>query len=323
MEYVHYHFGRILLSPAAAGPLRCAARRSWGLMMFSVFQHARRCLVEARPAVQVICMLRFFVGALLGRRTGGFDRTGVLVGALGWCAASIAIYLYNGVTDREEDVANGSRRPIASGELPAGFAAGAAVAAAAVAVGCCAVVGRAELAAVTGYLLAGYAYSGAPFTFKRSYATVMPTVAALGLTTYLAGALSTGNRPGPQLAVFAVTNATWMALVGGISKDMSDVPGDRVAGRRSWPIVLGLARTRKLLGAVAAGVAMGFLAASHAYARNLTGCAAVMVIGAVAVSVACRFVRESATRSRCRLPYRAFMWTQHSSHLVLLCALGL
>jgi hypothetical protein len=70
-------------------------------------------------------------------------------------------------------------------------------------------------------------------------------------------------------------------------------------------------------------VALGFCAAAAGVAAQLAGCAAVMLAGAVAVGVTCGYVTDGAARDRCRLPYRAFMWTQHTCHLMLLCTLGL
>lgn len=291
--------------------------------MGRVFRYTRLCLVEARPAVLVICLFRFLAGGLLADRRGPTDVAGVAAGAAGWLAATFAIYVYNGVTDREEDVANGSRRPIASGALPvrpAALAAGIATAAA--------LIGGAfqsmtQLLALVVYLAVGYAYSGAPFRIKRSYAMVPPSLAVLGLATYFAGASAAGHRPGRDLVVFAGANALWMAAVGGVAKDMSDVRGDRLAGRRSWPVVLGFGRTRVVLAAAATTVAAGFGVATLHYAAGLGGCAVVMSVGAVAISAACRAIREDASRPVRRLPYRAFMWTQHACHLFLLATFGL
>jgi 4-hydroxybenzoate polyprenyltransferase len=283
----------------------------------------RYCMLEARPAVLAITLLRYLVGILLADSAGPVRPARVAAGAAGLVAAAFAVYVFNGVTDRREDVANGSRRPIATGALPARSAARAAAAGAATALGCGALLGTGELAVIAVYLLVGYAYSGRPFRFKNSFGTVMPSVAVLGLAAYFGGALAAGGHPGPRLVVFAAGNALWMAAVGGISKDLSDVPGDRIAGRSSWPIVLGLRGARVALRLAACAVALAFGVAVLRLATELTGCAVVMLLGAAAVAVLCGRIEEGAERSRCRLPYRAFMWTQHTCHLVLLCSLGL
>lgn len=290
--------------------------------MGDILRSARLCVMEARPAVLVICLFRFVAGGLLGDRSGPADVGGVVAGAAVWLAATFAIYVFNGVTDREEDVANGSRRPIAGGALPVRPAAAAAGLATAAALLGGAFQSRTQLLMVVVYLAVGYAYSGRPFRFKRSHLLVPPSLAALGLTTYLAGASAANQRPGRDLAVFAVVNALWMAAVGGVSKDMSDVRGDRLAGRRSWPVVLGFGRTRVLLAGMATAVAVGFGVATLHYAAGLGGCAVVMLTGALAIVAACGAIREDASRTVRRLPYRAFMWTQHACHLLLLTTLG-
>ena len=290
--------------------------------MGSIFRRARLCLIEARPAVQVICLLRFLAGVLLGSRSGHPDPARVAIDAAGWFLATVAIYVYNGVADLEEDVANGSTRPIAAGALSVRFAATTAVLTGAAALACAGAQGTAQTAAMVVYLLVGYAYSGPPFRLKQAFYTSMPSVAVLGLTTYFAGALATEQRPDATLVVFAVANSVWMGVIGGISKDLSDVTGDRAAGRRSWPIVLGHLRARQLLVATAATVSLGFWSAAKLYPSALTDCVPVMLAGALAIAAACLVAIENATRSRRRLPYRAFMWTQQTSHVLLICALG-
>lgn len=290
--------------------------------MRGLFNSFSDCLAEARPAVLAITLLRYLVGVLLAAGAGPVLPARIALGAVGIAAAAFAVYVFNGVTDRREDIANGSRRPIASGRLPVRFAATAAAGAAVASALCGLVLGLGDLAVILAYLAVGYAYSGRPFRFKNAFGTVMPSVVVLGLAAYFGGALAAGGHPGTKLVVFAGANALWMALVGGISKDLSDVPGDRVAGRRSLPILLGLGRARLALCAAAGTVALCFALAAARLAGELAGCAVVMLLGAAAVAVTCGYVREGATRSRCRLPYRAFMWTQHACHLALLCTIG-
>src|SRR2546423_11576812 len=74
-------------------------------------------LAEARPVVQVIFMLRFTAGAVLADPERTTVRPQFWAGAAAWYCATVAIYLYNGVTDVVEDRANHSRRPIAGGRL--------------------------------------------------------------------------------------------------------------------------------------------------------------------------------------------------------------
>jgi 4-hydroxybenzoate polyprenyltransferase len=115
----------------------------------------------------------------------------------------------------------------------------------------------------------------------------------------------------------------WMGGVGGIAKDLSDVPGDRLAGRRSWPVVFGERRARRVLATAACVVAASFAVAAAAFSPRLLGSAAAVLLGAVAVVVVSADVPGTADRARRRLPYRAFMGTQYLSHAVLIGTLAL
>ena len=84
-----------------------------GGFMRSLARQAGACLIESRPSVQLVCLLRFLAGSLLGVAAGPARPGNVAIVAFGWTCCTMAI-LFNGVTDREEDVANASTRPIAS-----------------------------------------------------------------------------------------------------------------------------------------------------------------------------------------------------------------
>lgn len=291
--------------------------------MVIAIRKAGYCFIEARPSVQAVSMLRFLAGALLG----GFDelapRAGqLLFGGLGWLCATVAVYVYNGVADRTEDVGNGSRRPIARGQLPVRFAVPATSALTLISLGSAVFLGTAQLVMTLVYLAVGYAYSARPYPLKRGYYTTAPAVAVLGLTTYASGCLDAGHHLGPPLLVFAGANAAWMALVGAISKDLSDIAGDEAAGRRSLPVLLGVRPTLRLLALGAAVVPAGFALAAGAWAVTLLWCAAAMVPGAGIVAATSLRTSADDTRARRRLPYRAFMWTQHLNHVVLICVLA-
>ena len=270
--------------------------------------------------VQVVFMMRFAAGAALGG-TGRIQLGATLLGAPGWFLATCAVYLYNGVADHPEDVANGSRRPIAAGTLPLHVARRVIL-----------VLGFAALLLATAagpgtgvvmfiYLMFGYAYSGPPFPLKRrSYAASLGG-AALGLLSYLAGAVAAGRGIGVPLLVFALAMTAWMGGVGGIAKDLSDVAGDRLAGRRTWPVVLGLERAGRLMLLVAFAVAAGFAAAAAVADPELLLPAAAVAGGAAALLVVSARVPRDADRELRRRPYRVFMRVQYLAHAGLAAAL--
>ncbi len=274
----------------------------------------RHCLAESRPVVQLIFLMRFCAGALLGMPHAVGPRAPA--GTLGWAAAVFAVYLYNGITDRIEDRRNGSARPIARGTLSARSAALAVAAAAVVALAAGAAVGPGCLALTALFLAAGYVYSGPPLALKRSFYAAGLVGAAGGFLTYCDGALVWGGRLDPTLLLFATMLSLWMGAVGGVAKDLPDVPGDRLAGRRTLPVMLSETRVRLIVSAEA-GILAGAFGVCAARVPVLRASAAALALGAVAVVLATALLRADADRSRRRSPYRAFMTSQYLSHAAL------
>jgi len=281
-------------------------------------RQVQACLVETRPSVQLIFLLRFLAGTPLAVTTGHAAPSGrVTLVAVGWVCCTMAIYLVNGVADRVEDIANGSGRPIAAGRLPVGNARVAVGVLAAVGLLCVSLAGPGLALLAVAYLLLGFAYSLPPFPLKRRYYTCTVAGLGLGLATYTAGLLASGQRPNLSLGIFATTMTLWMGCVGGIAKEFSDVDGDRAAGRRTWPMLLGFTGSRCLLAAVAGGIACAFIVGAVLYAPALIWCAGTVVLGAAGVAVTGLRATPGEDRQSHRMPYRAFMFTQLAAHLVL------
>jgi 4-hydroxybenzoate polyprenyltransferase len=289
--------------------------------MRSLARQAGACLLESRPSVQLVFLLRFLAGSLLGVAAGPARPGNVAIVAFGWMCCTMAIYLFNGVTDRKEDVANASTRPIASGRLPIRSAVAAVGVLVAVGLLCVfsAGIGPGLLAVV--YLLVGYAYSGPPFPLKTTYYTCTGAGLGLGLATYAAGLLAGDRRPDAGLVIFAGAMTLWMGCVGGMAKEFSDVEGDRAAGRRTWPIVLGDTGARWLLAVVAGSTATCLTAAALLYSSQLIWSAVTVLVGALGVTIAGLQATPDKDRSSRRRPYRAFMSTQIAAHLVLAATL--
>ncbi|MFF0819642.1 MULTISPECIES: UbiA family prenyltransferase [Micromonospora] len=273
--------------------------------------------VEARPVVQVIFLLRFAAGAAAGALSGA-DLDGALGrGALAWLLLTWSVYLLNGVADVTEDRANGSRRPIARGRLDRGVALRTAHGLAAAGLLVAATVGSTLVLLGAGQLALGWWYSMGRAPLKRRVAGTAGAVVIAGLLTYLAGADSAGARPVPHLWVFCVAMALWMA-VGALAKDLSDVPGDRLAGRRTLPVTRGVPWARRSVAAVALTVALAFLLAAHDAWPAVRVASWLTVAGALVLTgLTCGPVGDG-TPARRRRPYRVFMATQYLAHLALL-----
>jgi 4-hydroxybenzoate polyprenyltransferase/chlorophyll synthase len=263
--------------------------------------------------------LRFWAAALLAIGHSGQWLAGQLfLGAAGWLCAIWHVYLLNGVHDQTEDRRNGSARPLAAMQLPVSAARGIAQWLLVVSL----VAGFATTwwqGALTAVMLAlGWLYSAAPRPQKAVVPGAMAVITLGGAVTYLAGwCAAGGGAPTLELVVLAVSMSLWMGLVG-LTKDLSDVPGDRVAGRRTLPILVGDGCARRVLAVHALGVgALGLILAWYC-APRLVPAAAVLMCGAavLAAAVLSRFSRGS--RGRRRQPYRIFGITQYTMHLVAL-----
>jgi 4-hydroxybenzoate polyprenyltransferase len=278
---------------------------------------------EARPVVQAIFLLRFFCGLVLAGPPASVARPAVVAAAGAWYCATLAVYLYNGVTDVVEDTANQSPRPIASGRLRpdtarrqvAGFAFAAMVLSW--------ISGGMEPLLTAGFLGLGYLYSGGPLPLKRTAPGVM-AVAVLGsMLTYLAGYFGADWPPAPgRNFVFVVCMTLWMSCVG-LTKEFSDSFGDALAGRRTGCLAWGDRRMRTLICLLAVLIGVGFLAAALRIAPALVPSAAAVSAGALAVAVATLRGAGRGDRRRLRRPYRAFMATQYGAHLILLVRMTL
>ncbi|MEU1288836.1 UbiA family prenyltransferase [Kitasatospora sp. NPDC005856] len=278
---------------------------------------ARHCLVESRPVVQVVFLMRFLVGVVCGVvGADDWSWSGVLLGGLAMTCAVMAAYLLNGVMDIAEDRANGSRRPIARGALPVRTAVAGVWVLSGAALGLSILV-PGEFWFIVLSLFLGYAYSVPPLAAKRRTATSAAAVITMGASSYLSGAVSAGGGIAEEPLVFCGLLALWMGFVGAVTKDLGDIAGDREAGRRTIAVVYGerAARLFAAASAVVLGTA-GLLLGLHTEPVLLAG-ALPLALGAGWVAVRCLWPDTDQARG----PYRAFMVTQYAANAGL--ALGL
>ncbi|WP_306317869.1 MULTISPECIES: UbiA family prenyltransferase [unclassified Streptomyces] len=241
------------------------------------------------------------------------------LGAFSWFCAILYTYLRNGLEDLHEDRVNGSTRPLASGQLSRRAALTMAYGALAAALVAAAAAGPAPLILCAVLLFLGHAYSAPPFAWKNRTSAAMGVVLASGLLTYCAGPAALGVPVyAPGLLVMSAGMSLWMALVGAVAKDLSDIAGDAAAGRRTWAVTLGERRTRLLVAAGALAVGAGFTGAALRWAPGLLPTAVVMLVGGAVLAAVALADGAAASRRAGRRPYRVFMVTQHLAHLSLL-----
>ncbi|WP_410608375.1 UbiA family prenyltransferase [Amycolatopsis sp. lyj-109] len=280
---------------------------------------------EARPVVQAIFLLRFSAGAALGGAGDAHGTAGrfvLVVAGLGWLATTWAIYLANGVADVVEDRANGTARPIARGDLPRRPATRIVWGLAAAGLALAAVVSPVQVLLTAAMLGVGWAYSMGPWPLKANLAGFVAAVTALGMLTYLAGWSAAGGGPlSAPMFLFGLMMSLWMGL-GGSTKDLADAKGDRLAGRRTLPVLLGGRRARVVMAIAASSVGWAFIILCAIKAIGVLPAAAVVLAGSVALSVTVLTPLSRGARSAERRPYRVFMVTQYCAHIVLFGCLG-
>lgn len=273
------------------------------------------CWSEARPVVQIIFQLRFWAAVALTAPQAFTARpASVLLGGAAWLCATWYVYLINGVSDQVEDRANGSTRPLASGSLPVRAAQRVATSLAVTAL-LLALAVSPRLAVLTAIMLVlGWVYSAGPSPQKRSLLGFAVVVTMGGVVTYLAGCAAAGGAVSPELLVLMLSMSLWMALAG-CTKDLGDAAGDRAAGRRTLPVLLGDVRARRLTAVSVLLAGAGTVTATALAAPGLLLPAFLLGVGALCVAILTVAGAGAWERSRQRRPYRYFMGSQYAVHL--------
>jgi 4-hydroxybenzoate polyprenyltransferase len=273
---------------------------------------ARDLIAESRPPVQCVFALRFVVAS------GIWFQPSVrgAVTLLGWLCLSVAIYVFNGVTDVTADLLNHSGRPIATGRLDPQTAL---TSCAALSILGTALLARQGLLLVLLgllFLLVGWAYSAGP-SWKEDpigFGTVIGTGAAM---TYGAGWATRGSPTTGQLAT-GLAVALWVGLCCAC-KDFSDIEGDAAAGRRTWPVLLGSRRARTLIGTLAVTMSAAAIGMALGFGSGLVT-ASLLLAGSLGLTATLsRSARSASTSSRGqrRLSYRVFLTTQYLANLTI------
>ncbi|MFC7648937.1 UbiA family prenyltransferase [Streptosporangium lutulentum] len=86
------------------------------------------------------------------------------------------------------------------------------------------------------------------------------------------------------MLVFAVAMSAWMGI-GGLAKDLSDVAGDRAAGRHTLPLLWGERRAKLAIATAATAVGAAFFLAALTVAPGLLFVAGLVLTGSVVLAV--------------------------------------
>lgn len=166
---------------------------------------------------------------------GGILLTGPLV-----CGTSQVI---NDYCDRHVDAINEPGRPIPSGRVSGNWPIWIALSGSAISLALAAALGLWVLLATCVALFFGWAYSSAPFRFKRSGWTG-PLVCALsyeGLSWFTGASVMTAGLPSVQIIIILLLYSIGAHGIMTLN-DFKAVAGDTAMGLRSLPVILGVRR---------------------------------------------------------------------------------
>ena len=271
---------------------------------------------EARGAVLIVYLLRSVSGTLIAPWAYTPQLLAQLtLGVISMLFAVACVYLYNGLTDIEQDRVNGSDRPLATNRLTPAQVQYTIIALVAIDIAIGFYVPLGASICNAGMIILGAIYSGGRYPAKM-HGTAALLVAGMGATLpYLSTGLIAAGALQSKLVATAVLLGVWV-WAGGAAKDLSDVRGDAAAGRVTLPVRVGERRARRAIArrlvctAAAATVLCGLGIAAPALLL-MPACAAVL-------AVLSHRAPQGGDRHSMRRLYRAFMWSQYTLNGALL-----
>ncbi len=216
----------------------------------------------------------------------GIALTGPIV-----CGTSQVI---NDYCDRHVDAINEPERPIPSGRVPGRWPVWIALAGSAVSLALAAALGPWVLLATFVALFCGWAYSSAPFRFKRS-GWFGPLVCALsyeGLSWFTGASVMLGGLPGgPTLIVLLLYSIGAHGIM--TLNDFKAIEGDRATGLRSLPVTMGV-RGAAIFACAVMALAQLFVVALLIWQDLLLSAAIVGLFVAIQIALMLRLVGNPA-----------------------------
>lgn len=221
-------------------------------------------------------------------------------------------YIMNDLIDADLDRANGKKRPIPSGRVSKRqawsfvmFAFGAAI------LLTVATFNPISTVIVTLMLGIGIAYSLPPVALMKRFIVKTASIAIFYILCALLGMTSAYNldlaMDSPVLVTGVLLTLAMMVFISSTLNDMGDVEGDRAAGRRTIPIVIGKGNTIKLAMILAANV----LAMTWAFYGIAMATGQGSSLTAVSTTVIASIVFMTLYKMRKGLRDAEFMRSQH------------
>ena len=216
----------------------------------------------------------------------GIALTGPIV-----CGTSQVI---NDWCDRYVDAINEPDRPIPSGRVPGRWPVRIALMGAALSLAVAAFLGLWVLLATIVALFCGWAYSSAPFRFKKS-GWIGPLVCALsyeGLSWFTGAAVMLGGLPSTTVLLILLLYSLGAHGIMTLN-DFKAVEGDRATGLRSLPVTMGV-RGAALFACAVMAIAQIAVIALLLWNNLMLSAAIVGLLCAVQIGLMARLVRNPA-----------------------------
>lgn len=221
-------------------------------------------------------------------------------------------YIMNDLVDADLDRANGKKRPIPSGQVSRKQA----WTFVATAFGTAMLLTALTLSPVSIVIVAlmltiGITYSLSPIALMKRFIVKTASIAMFYILCALLGMTSAYNfdlaMDSPMLVTGVLLTLALMVFISSTLNDMGDVDGDKAAGRRTMPIVIGKENTVKLTMVLAASVlamTWAFYGAALAAGQNSP-------LAAISTTVIASIVLLTLSRMRRGLRDAEFMRSQH------------
>lgn len=185
-----------------------------------------------------------FIGALLPPH-GIAPIPTLLIATLGMYLASLGVYVYNDLTDIGEDTVNSMHRPLIAAKATVSQAASLVILVWTSSLILQLTLTSQAFTMTLLYILLGVVYSHPATSLKKRFPFKTMVTALGGAMSSLIGGLSTGSLT--SQVIFAATVFFLFFFILGPLGDIDDVKGDRMQGRMTFPVVIGVDNTIRMV----------------------------------------------------------------------------
>ena len=197
-----------------------------------------------------------------------------------WYFVSFGVYVFNALTDVEEDRIDHPGRPLVSSSVPISDAWKIFWLSTAISFAVALLIGPVCLILVIASFLLGVAYSHPSIRAKRNFTLKVLVSVSGAVIVSICGGLVAANLDGP--VYFSAVFFGLFAMVTLLLGDIADIPGDTTAGVKSLPVVIGARNSILLVACIP--LAIAFIGVGFFRAANLNPLFPVVIVIVTAYS---------------------------------------